>query len=236
MLENNTSQLLTTVFKQPAVDLIARIDKEDVSQLLLIGGSNEDSTLLQNRWKEARIVTVNLQELNGDYASLGQFDLVFSNASIHYYPNHIQLITALFRLLTKNGVLAVQTPNAANMPIQVMLESIARDKKWAHFFTEIAANYFVPNYYYEILSQLTSELLLWETNYISVFFHYQELVHLYAQTEMKPYLSALPTDELRENFVSLLVDLLPAEYKKQTNGALLFPYRRTFFIAKNTTL
>jgi hypothetical protein len=47
MLENNTSQLLTTVFKQPAVDLIARIDKEDVSQLLLIGGSNEDSTLLQ---------------------------------------------------------------------------------------------------------------------------------------------------------------------------------------------
>ncbi len=236
MLDNNASQELAPELIQPAVDLIARIDKEDVSQLLLIGGSSQDSALLQNRWKEARVVKADLQELNGDYTSLGQFDLVFSNSAIHYCANHTQLITALFGLLTKNGLLAVQSPNAANMPIQVMLESIAGDKKWAHFFKEIAANYFVPNYYYEILSNLTSELLLWETNYMSVFFHYQELVHLYAQTEMKPYLNTLPTDELRQNFVAQLLDLLPAEYKKQTNGAILFPYRRTFFIAKNTTL
>lgn len=232
-MSDKTQQILNTELKQPAIDLISHIEKEDVDNILVVGGIEQDIHLFKARWPDATVVFVAAQEISKEIPSLGQFDLVFSNAAIQYLPNHTQLITSIFQLLNKDGILAVQVPNALNMPIQVMMESIARDKKWRDFLKDIYINYFVPKYYYEVLSKLTSEILLWETNYNRIFFHYQEIVNLYAETEMKEYLQRIPDEDKRTAFTELLLDMLPADYKKQSNEAILFPYRRTFFIAKN---
>lgn len=223
-------QILNTALKQPAIDLISSIEKEDVNSILVIGGVEQDINLLKTRWPEATVVFVATQEIK-ELASLGQFDLVFSNGAIQYLPNHTQLITNLFELISKQGVLAIQVPNALNMPIQVMMENIAQDKKWRELLKNIYINYFVPKYYYEVLSPLTNSIMLWETNYQLIFFHYQEIITLYAETEMKEYLNRFTDEHKRTKFSELLLDMLPSEYKKQTNGAILFPYRRTFFIA-----
>jgi len=231
--EKRNQQILETELKRTATDLIARIDKDDVNQILVVGCIEQDISLLKARWKKATVIVVETAKISGDISSLGQFDLVFSNASIQYLPYHERIITKLFQLLKGKGVLAIHVPNAANMPINLMMESISRDKKWQEYLKDVIGYYFAPSYYYEILSKLSTDIQLWEINYSHILNHYQELIDLYAVTEMKIYLDKLPDEKMQEAFSNELLQLLPAEYKRQTNQTILFPFKRTFFIAQH---
>lgn len=230
---DRVQQILEKELRQPALDLIAKIEKEQIDSILVVGGIQQDIALLQARWVSATIIFVEAQEFQKKLSSLAQYDLVFSNSAIQYLPNHKELTAHLFQLLKVDGVLAVQVPNALNMPIQVSIESIARDKSWRESFRDIVINYFMPSYYYEALAPFTTNISLWETTYQRVFSQYQEIIDLYAETEMKYYLQCIKNEEKRAQFLKLLLNVLPSEYKKQSNQAILFPYRRTFFIAKN---
>ena len=46
----------------------------------------------------------------GEFTSEGDFDLVFSNAALHWVPNHEALLPRLTSALTETGQLAVQVP------------------------------------------------------------------------------------------------------------------------------
>lgn len=228
MTTSREQSVLDNALKQAAQQLLSGIANFDASSILIFGNNSQDVEVIKARWPEARISFADANEL----PSSATFDLVFSNNYFQHLPTHAELINKLYRLLNKDGILAVQVPNALNMPIHVLMESISREKIWKDFFREITANYFVPKYYYEILSELGAEIVLWESYFNHIFSHYQEIVDFYSLTEMKPYLAKLSDDEMRDDFKNRLLNLLPIEYKKQTNSTILFPYRRTFFIAK----
>lgn len=57
----------------------------------------------------------------------GAYDLIFSNAAIHWVEKHERLVSRLFDLLAPGGQLAVQLPSNHDHPSQVFLRQIAAD-------------------------------------------------------------------------------------------------------------
>jgi trans-aconitate 2-methyltransferase len=62
----------------------------------------------------------------GEFSAEGEFDLVFSNAALHWLPSHEQLLARLTAALKPGGQLAVQVPANADHPTHTVAAELAR--------------------------------------------------------------------------------------------------------------
>jgi len=68
-----------------------------------------------------------LQFEQGDQAKLdGKWDLIFSNAALHWSENHEELIPRLFHCLNPNGQITVQVPSNHNAPALLKIIEVAK--------------------------------------------------------------------------------------------------------------
>ena len=114
---------------RPAVDLMARIPLTDPLRIYDLGcGTGNVTRMLADRWpaadvvgidhspqmlKQARATPSGVRWQHGDLAEWQPEEtpsLLFSNAVIHWLPDHRSLITRLWSLLPPGGCLAVQAP------------------------------------------------------------------------------------------------------------------------------
>ena len=63
----------------------------------------------------------------GEFTSEGEFDLVFSNAALHWIADHEALLTRLTAALTDEGQLAVQVPANDDHPSHATAVEVARE-------------------------------------------------------------------------------------------------------------
>lgn len=63
--------------------------------------------------------------------STGPFDLVFSNAALHWLDDHPKLLARLASLLAKGGQLAVQVPANFDHPSHTIAASVAREEPFS---------------------------------------------------------------------------------------------------------
>ena len=63
----------------------------------------------------------------GAFASEGAYDLVFSNAALHWIPNHEALLPQLAATLTETSQLAVQVPANDDYPSHTTAVEVARE-------------------------------------------------------------------------------------------------------------
>jgi len=236
---------------QPVKDLIDSIEIKHVNRIIDIGcGPGNSTEQLALRWKDASIIGIDSsanmikeanerlphiqfeeRDANQDLSGLGHFDLVFSNAAIQWMPNHHELLQKFFGLVQVGGALAVQIPSVSNMGIQRAVKETAISEKWnGRFITNSYLNYENTEYYYNICSELSEEIYIWETDYYHVMENHQRIIEWYKSTGMKPYLDALNTQGERMEFEETVLDKIRIYYKEQRNGRVLFPFRRIFFI------
>ena len=239
--------------KQPSVDLVARVDVTDPARVLDVGcGPGNSTAVLAGRWPDAEIIgldssTTMLDKARTTYpvgtwvqadataglGHLGTFDVVFSNAVIQWIPDQETLLRDLFALLRPGGVLAVQVPNTACMPVRTVLEELASQPRWRTRFDDVAHTYpHAPSYYYDVLSQLTSALELWVTDYLHIMPSHDALVQWYSGTALRPYLDHLTDDTEQAAFLAEYHDLLVPAYPPQPDGNILFAFHRIFFTAR----
>lgn len=237
---------------QPVIDLISRIELDQPNRILDIGcGPGNSTRKLQERWPDAKIIgldsSANMIEkarkaspdiqwihadANGDLSTLSTYDVVFSNAAIQWMPNHEVLIPKLFSLVNPIGVLAIQIPEVSKMPMQMAIEETAATKKWQHI--SIEGDTFTLNeadYYYDLLNKLSDEVYIWETHYYHVMENHQQIIDWYTSTGMKPYLDRLSQDSDKKEFAKDVLNIIKNAYNIQSDGRVLFPFKRVFFIA-----
>jgi trans-aconitate 2-methyltransferase len=89
-----------------------------------------------------------------------------------------------------------------------------------------------PSFFYDILSRLTNRLELWQTDYIHIMDSHSAIVNWFRATGLRPYLNALPTEELVISFLNDFESLVRMAYQAERNGKILFPFTRLFFIAE----
>jgi len=237
---------------QPSIDLVNRIQLQHPKRIIDIGcGPGNSAQILLNRWPKSDIIGLDnsikmIEQANKDYPEqkwiLGdastlntenKFDIVFSNATLQWIPNHETLIPNLFNLVNDGGVLAVQIPRFENMPLHTAIQNTAKTERWKIYTKNCEERFTFHDYkfYYDLLAKISNRIEMWETSYIHIIDSHIALIEWIRSTGLKPYLENIPTKEERLLFENDLLVECKKYYQLQRNSKLLFSFIRLFFIA-----
>ncbi|MDR2491032.1 MAG: methyltransferase domain-containing protein [Spirochaetaceae bacterium] len=238
---------------QPAIDLAARINLNNPKNIIDVGcGPGNSTQILAKRWPNSSITGLDssktmISKAKEDYPNQiwihdnaenitddKKYTLVFSNAAIQWMDNHELLIPKLWNVVENSGVLAVQIPAFNNMPINTATTNIINKNKWKKYTKNkntSLLNYHELYYYYEILNNYTNEIVLWKTHYFHILPTLNGIIDFVRTTALKPYLENLPNEEKRQELENEILEECKEYYKIQTDGKVLFPFDRIFFIA-----
>ena len=181
------------------------------------------STLPDLEWK--------LLDLSKDKIP-GKFDIVFSNATIQWIPDHPGLLRRLRDNLTDNGILAVQIPLFFDMPLGKSISGISKENRWSNLTESVNDLFTIHNYfeYYDYLSELFNEINMWVTDYIHVMDSHLAILEMIRSSGLRPYLDRLESDLDKKDFEDEVFEDIKKDYPIQKNGKALFPFKRLFFI------
>lgn len=158
--------------------------------------------------------------------------LIFSNAVLHWLPDHASLLPRLAGLLAPEGVLAVQMPRQFNAPSHRFLRDIASSLFPDLFdFSQYAAPTAPAAAYHQMLCPL-GRVTAWETEYVQRLDPVGEGHPVRAftgSTAMRPFLERL-TEPQAAQFTAAYDRALASAYPVDGAGAALFPFRRCFFV------
>jgi len=237
---------------QPSIDLVSKININHPRRIVDIGCGPGNSTLiLAQRWPDAAIIGIDSSPAmiemahsdypEGDWRLLdagkddlpGECDIVYSNATIQWIPDHPLLLSKFRRMLNDRGTLAVQVPQFFNMPLGVLIENISHDDRFAAATAGVRDLFTIhsPVEYYDMLAPLFGKVSLWQTDYIHCMDSAESILAMIRSTGLKPYLDRLANDAQRGVFEELVLDGIRREYPVQQNGKVLFPFKRLFFVA-----
>ena len=236
---------------RPALDLIARIPMQHPQTVVDLGrGTGNVTRLLRNRWPQARITGVNgspqmLAEARTTESDIGweqldvaswnppeKFDLVFSNAALHWLHDHPALFARISERVATGGVLAVQMPRNFSAPSHTLMHALASTPPWRDSLAPLLRPQPVlsPKDYYALLAPRARTLDIWETEYLQILEGENPVAEWTKGTWLAPLLAALGPG-MRSEFEAEYRRRVAAAYPRQTDGKTLFPFRRLFIVA-----
>ena len=237
---------------RPALDLIARIPIEHPQTVVDLGcGTGNVTRVLRSRWPDAQITGVDgspqmLAEARkageadiawqqSDLAAwrvAGKFDLVFSNAALHWLGDHSALFANLARNIATGGVLAVQMPRNFTALSHTIMHELAASHPWRDALAKLLRPQPVlaPEAYYSLLAPHARSLDIWETEYLQILEGENPVAEWTKGTWLAPLLAALAPDA-RAAFESEYRQRISRAYPRQLDGKTQFPFRRLFIVA-----
>lgn len=237
---------------QPSVDLLNRLTVVPRSALDIGCGPGNSTRQLQHRFPEAAVLGVDASDamlaqaqatyphlrfdkciLPNDLAALDCFDLIFSNACLHWVPDHEQLLPALLNKLHPNGVLAVQMPLTGQAEFYHILSHMVALPRWHHLQGLSLFHNRTPEETYNLLVAAGAEVSMWETTYYHRCPSHNSVIEWYKGSGLRPYLDALDADS-RQEFLDELLKIIKEQYPVQADGCVLLKMPRLFFTATRT--
>ena len=235
---------------RPAVDLVARIAHPCPKRVVDLGcGTGSALPLLAARFSEAEVMGVDgspamlakaratgfaaqMADIAG-WSPAEPVDVIFSNAALHWLPDHARLFPKLMDALSPGGLLAVQMPAMHNAPVRALQPMIASSGPWADRLEKVASAppILEPEAYYDLLVERAAGLDIWATEYLHVLRGRDAVVQWASGTSLRPYLDALPADE-QAAFIAAYEKALRPHYPLRPDGTVLLAFRRLFIIAK----
>ena len=236
---------------RPALDLIARIPIEHPRTVVDLGcGTGNVTKILRARWPRADITGVDgspqmLAEARKAEANIGweqidiaawnpaaQFDLVFSNAALHWLDDHPALFARLSGKVAAGGALAVQLPRNFGAPSHAVMHELASSPPWRDALATLLRPQPVlsPEAYYGLLAPNARSLDIWETEYLQILEGENPVAEWTKGTWLAPLLAALAPGA-RAAFESEYRRRVAQAYPRQPDGKTLFPFRRLFIVA-----
>lgn len=236
---------------RPAIDLMARLPAIAPRSIWDLGcGTGEITAILARRFPDA--VTRGLDSspamlakaralqgvawVEADIASWrpdGPADLIFSNAALHWLPDHAGLFARLAGHLAPGGVLAVQMPRNFDRPSHTAAAEAAGAGPWAASLADVRADERIatPAEYFDWLSPRVRELDIWEVDYQQALRGEDPIVEWTRATSLRPYLERLQ-GAWREGFLAAYRARVAAAYPRRADGITLFAFRRLFILAR----
>ena len=237
---------------RPSYDLAARIDLPNPRRIVDIGcGPGNSTRVLRETWPHAEILGLDnspemIEKARAAYPDENwimadaatwetdeRYDLVFSNAALQWMSDHNTLIPALFDRVAPGGALAAQVPSNRESPLQQAIVEVAGRPRWRDVTAgcDRSLLYLPADYYYDRLAPVAARFDLWRTIYYHVLDSHQDMIEWSSSTAMRPYLDWLADDAEREAFRNEVREVCEPYYPLRSDGKVLFPFNRIFFIA-----
>ena len=233
---------------RPALDLLAQLPDLPAGDVVDLGcGAGAAAPALAARWPGRRLVGVDASPAMLDsadaydakvLADIAQWRpdtppaLIFSNAALHWLPDHADLLPRLAAMLVPGGTLAVQMPRNFIAPSHRFLRDIAQSMFPDLFdFTGYHPPVATAAEYWQMLAPL-GHAALWETEYLHPLGPVSAghpVRGFTAATAMRPFADRLGPADLAA-FESAYDTALDSAYPRLPDGGVLFPFRRLFAI------
>lgn len=159
-------------------------------------------------------------------------DVLLSNASLQWVPEHPALLDRWVECLAPGGWLAFQVPGNDTSPSHQLLAELRRTDRWRDRVGQGANGLRVlePTEYLERLSRRGCTVDAWETTYLHVLAGPDPVLEWVKGSALRPVLSRLTADAERDAFVAEYAALLREAYPAGPAGTVL-PFRRLFVVA-----
>ncbi|MCC7141421.1 MAG: methyltransferase domain-containing protein [Candidatus Eisenbacteria bacterium] len=240
--------------ERPFHDLLNAVPPADVRRAVDLGcGTGNLTRLLAERWPKAQVLGLdNSPEMLeksrenalpgrlkfergeiAEWAPFAPYDLIVSNAALHWVPDHPTLITGLARRVGPGGIVAVQMPGNHTAPSHREIITLALTPRWEPLLGDLARG---PIHvrdladYIAWLRPLGFQVSAWETTYLQQLRGPNAVLEWIKGTFLRPYFARLD-DGAREEFESEAAIRLAAAYPSEAD-VTLFPFRRLFFVAQ----
>ncbi|MBS0275685.1 MAG: trans-aconitate 2-methyltransferase [Proteobacteria bacterium] len=236
---------------RPAADLLARAPSENPARVADLGcGPGNSTALLAARWPQAKIEGIDsspqmieaakksgvaadftLADL-ASWTPAAAYDVIFSNATYQWLPDHRVLLPRLMGFVAKGGVFAFQVPNNQYSPSHTLMRDVAAQGPWVEKLANVRG-IFVERVqtYFDILAPHAASLDIWASEYLHVLDGEDAVFRWVSGTGLRPFLDALDADE-RETFTREYKARLNVAYPRRADGKTLFPFSRLFAVAK----
>jgi trans-aconitate methyltransferase len=226
-----------------ARELISKLKLEGYESVLDIGcGDGKTTAEIANQLSDGNILGVDssndMIELacqnypHGKHPNLGfklvdakhlpfkeQFDIVFSNAALHWIKDHKPVILGIKNSLKPNGRILLQMGGEGNAEsIISLLETIIAEKEWKQYFSgfEFPYGFYDPETYElwlkeAALSPIRVELIPKDMSYKD-----KDGLAAWIRTTWLPYTDRVPTHQRKEfitQFVEKYIDKFPFDSK-----------------------
>jgi trans-aconitate 2-methyltransferase len=237
---------------RPAIDLLARIDVATPAVVYDLGcGAGNITSLLQQRWPNARIIGVDdssemlaqaarqSHRIEWSLQSVCEWhpdqpaDVIFSNAALHWLAEHHLLLPRLAAGLDRKGVLAIQMPRNFAAASHTLIEETVLRGPWRAQLEPLLIRTPVssPQEYFEILEPHAASLDIWETEYLHVLEGPDPVKEWTKGTWLKRFLDAMEEPQ-RSEFEHQYAQRVRLAYPPLPDGRTLFPFRRLFIVMR----
>ena len=239
---------------RPALDLLAQVPELPPGDVVDLGcGNGMPATDLRLRFAppgRRRLVGVDTSPVMlEEAAGLSLYDdmikadaahwlpqapvaMIFSNALLHWLPDHDRLMPRLAGLLAPGGVFAVQMPRQFAAPSHALLRQTAEALFPDRFdYSAYVAPVASATHYARMLDRFGTVSAL-ETEYSQRLDPVQNghpVRHFTQSTAMRPMLEKLDDNE-QAAFIASYDNALMTAYPLGPDGSALMPFRRVFFI------
>ncbi len=160
-------------------------------------------------------------------------DLLFSNATLQWVPDHSALLPRLMRHLVPGGVLAVQIPDNLDEPSHALMREVAAEAPFADLLRDAAgarAPLLSLESLYDTLTPLASRMEIWRTTYVHPLACPEAIVEMFSSTGLRPFLDPLPVD-LRTDYLARYTARIAEAYPRCADGRVLLRFPRLFWVA-----
>lgn len=236
---------------RPFVELLSRVGADAPADVVDLGcGPGNLTGLLADRWPEARITGVDSSEAMIDAARRDvpgisfeqadlrgwikrgeQVDVLVSNATLQWLPDHLELLPSLVERVRPGGWIAFQVPGNFGEPSHTIRTELAAEEPYAAHTRDVAVpSSHEPAVYLDALVDSGCDPDVWETTYLHVLHGEDPVFTWVSGTGARPTLQALP-DGLRGQFEEEFRARLRAAYPERGHGVVL-PFRRIFAVGR----
>jgi len=238
--------------EQPFRDLLALVQKRPNLSIIDLGcGTGETDLLILEAFPDSTILgidsstsmiestkklsnppklTFQLSDIQTFTNSHQTYDVIISNAALHWVPNHRELIPSLLRRVSPNGQFAAQVPTNHNQEFYVMIREVASLPKFAEPLKGWTLRWpilEIEEYAKILYDNGFTNIVTFEKIYPHVLENTNEIVNWIQGTGLQSYTSRLPVD-LQSDFINAIKEKFSSRYP---GSPVFFPFRRLFFYA-----
>ena len=239
---------------RPALDLLMRIPDFAVHSIADLGaGAGNVTKMIKERWPDAAVTAVEgsaemvatgkkeAPQVEWQHADLAawhpaqRYDLIYSNAALHWLPDHDKLFPSLIARLQPGGILAVQMPRNFEALSHTLIAETALNGPWRAKLEHLVTPPPVqgPAFYHELLARGSENRDIWETEYLQILEGENPVKEWTKGTWLMRYLDVLQGEE-KTAFEAAYGERVARAYPRNSAGKTLFPFRRLFIVAQRT--
>lgn len=237
---------------RPVGDLLARVPLAAPKIVVDLGcGAGASTAPLVARWPQAQVLGLDTSPAMLEKARAAvpgaaftladvatwdpeaPVDLLFSNATLQWLPDHANLLPRLMGHLAPGGVLAVQMPDNLDEPSHALMRAVAAEPPFADLLRDAAearAPLLSFEETYDALAPAAATIEIWRTTYVHPLAGPEAIVEMLSSTGLKPFVDPLE-GAARTAFLAAYGAEVAAAYPPTRDGSVLFRFPRLFFVA-----